>query len=333
MPSPTATLTQAPEAVWHRRHVIDSALLSRAEVEEVLRTAKTFASILARPIKKVPTLRGKVVANVFYEDSTRTRTSFELAAKYLSADTVNFSVATSSVKKGESLLDTAQTLVAMGIDAMVIRHGSSGVCHQLAQTFGDKLAIINAGDGTHEHPTQGLLDLYSILERVPSVEGLKIVIVGDIAHSRVARSNIHLLSLFGADVHVVAPSTLLPAGLDKLPCTAHHNLEAALEGADIVMGLRLQLERQKSGLIPSLSEYAKYYGITRERLALCCKPSTIVMHPGPMNRGVEISSDIADDPHRSIITHQVTSGVAIRMALLYLVLTIGNGGSSNENIA
>lgn len=310
-----------PLPAWTRRHVIDSMSLTVPEVEEVLHTAKTFSEVLSRPIKKVPTLRGKVIANMFYENSTRTRTSFELAGKYLSADTINFSVSTSSVKKGESLIDTAQTLLAMGTDALVIRHSSSGICKQLAEFFGERLCILNAGDGRHDHPTQGLLDLYSIRERIPEIEGKRIVIVGDVAHSRVARSNIHLLHLFGADVHVVAPATLMPIGIERLGCTVHHHLDEALEGADVVMCLRLQLERQKSGLIPSLGEYHHLYAITQERLKRLCKPDVLIMHPGPMNRGVEIASDVADDPTLSIITNQVTSGVAIRMALLYLVLS------------
>jgi aspartate carbamoyltransferase catalytic subunit len=311
---------------WTRRHVIDSSQLNRFEVEEVLKTAKTFSEILSRPIKKVPTLRGKVVANMFYENSTRTLTSFDLAGKYLSADTINFSVSTSSVKKGESLIDTAKTLQAMGVDAIVIRHASSGVCQQLANYFGNTMGLLNAGDGQHDHPTQGLLDMYSILERlgtdkIETLAGKKITIVGDVAHSRVARSNIHLLKLSGADVHVVGPSTLLPPHIEQLGCTAHTQLEEALEGADIVMCLRLQLERQKSGLIPSLGEYSRLYGITHQRLQQFCPPEVIIMHPGPMNRGVEISSEVADDLQLSIITNQVTSGVAIRMSLLYLVLS------------
>lgn len=320
---------------WKRRHVLDSASLTVPEVEEVLHTAKTFSEILSRPVKKVPTLRGKVIANMFYENSTRTRTSFELAGKYLSADTINFSVSTSSVKKGESLIDTAQTLLAMGTDAVVIRHASSGVCHQLANFFGERLCVLNAGDGQHDHPTQGLLDLYSIRERIPDITGKKIVIVGDVAHSRVARSNIHLLQLFGADVHVVAPATLLPVGIEKLGCTPHTRLEQALDGADVVMCLRLQLERQKAGLIPSLGEYHHLYSITQDRLKRFCKEDVIIMHPGPMNRGVEIDSDVADDEASSIITNQVTSGVAIRMALLYLVLSTPSerGGLPHENVA
>lgn len=309
--------------IWDRRHVIDSASLTLAEVQEVLRSAKSFSHILSRPVKKTPTLRGKVVVNMFYENSTRTRTSFELAAQYLSADVVNFSIATSSVKKGESLIDTAETLAAMGTDAVVIRHSSSGVCQQLINYFGDRICVLNAGDGYHDHPTQGLLDLFTLSERIgiDEINGKKIVIVGDILHSRVARSNIHLLKLFGADVHVLAPSTLLPMHIEQLGCTAHTNIEEALDGADVVMCLRMQMERQRAGLIPALREYIRFYSITQERLVRYCKPDVLLMHPGPMNRGVEIASDVADNKESSLITNQVTSGVAIRMALLYLCLS------------
>lgn len=306
---------------WTKRHVIDSTSLTLEEVQEVMRTAKSFFHILGRPVKKIPTLRGKVVVNMFYENSTRTRTSFELAAQYLSADVVNFSISTSSVKKGESLIDTAETLAAMGTDAVVIRHSSSGVCQQLVNYFGDRLCVLNAGDGYHDHPTQGLLDLFSLQERIDDLNGKKIVIVGDILHSRVARSNIHLLKLFGVDVHVVAPSTLLPMDIERLGCTAHTRIEDALEGADVVMCLRMQLERQRAGLIPALQEYIRFYSITQERLERYCQPDVLVMHPGPMNRGVEIASDVADNKDISLITNQVTSGVAIRMALLYLCLS------------
>ncbi|HEY9686802.1 MAG TPA: aspartate carbamoyltransferase catalytic subunit [Coleofasciculaceae cyanobacterium] len=312
---------QTGAAIWTKRHVIDSTSLTLEEVQEVMRTAKSFFHILGRPIKKIPTLRGKVVVNMFYENSTRTRTSFELAAQYLSADVVNFSIATSSVKKGESLIDTAETLAAMGTDAVVIRHANSGVCQQLVNYFGDRLCVLNAGDGYHDHPTQGLLDLFSLQERIEDLNGKKIVIVGDILHSRVARSNIHLLKLYGVDVHVVAPSTLLPMEIERLGCTAHTRIEEALENADVVMCLRMQLERQKAGLIPALQEYIRFYSITQERLARYCKPDVLVMHPGPMNRGVEIASDVADNKDISLITNQVTSGVAIRMALLYLCLS------------
>jgi len=327
--SGSLTLMEKPKTqsfLWNRRHVIDSSVLTIEEVNEVLKTAKSFAAILQRPVKKVPTLRGKVVVNMFYESSTRTLTSFDLAAKYLSAETINFSVATSSVKKGESLIDTAETFIAMGVDAMVIRHASSGVCHQLAKHFGDRLGILNGGDGTHDHPTQGLLDLYSMTQRMPAqdignMRGKKIVIVGDVFHSRVARSNIHFLNLVGADVHIVGPSTLLPPQIEKLGCTVHTNLDEALQDADIVMCLRMQLERQQSGIIPALSEYTRLYAITMERLQKYCKPDVLVMHPGPMNRGIEIASDVADNPDISLITNQVTSGVAIRMALLYLIMS------------
>jgi aspartate carbamoyltransferase catalytic subunit len=307
--------------IWNRRHVIDSASLNYEEVQEVLKAAKSFSHILSRPVKKIPTLRGKVVVNMFYENSTRTRTSFELAAQYLSADAINFSVSNSSVKKGESLIDTAETLAAMGTDAVVIRHASSGVCQQLVNYFGDRICVLNAGDGYHDHPTQGLLDLFSLLERLDTIEGKKITIVGDILHSRVARSNIHLLKLFGADVHLVAPSTLLPMHIEALGCTAHTDIEPALQDADVVMCLRMQLERQQAGLIPALREYIRFYSITQERLEKFCKPDVLVMHPGPMNRGVEIASDVADNREISLITNQVTSGVAIRMALLYLCLS------------
>lgn len=316
--------------VWTRRHVIDSASLTLAEVQEVLRTAKSFSHILSRPIKKIPTLRGKVVVNMFYENSTRTSTSFELAAQYLSADVINFSVSTSSVKKGESLIDTAETLAAMGTDAVVIRHSSSGVCQQLANYFGDRMCILNAGDGYHDHPTQGLLDLLTMQSRLPDIAGKKIVIVGDILHSRVARSDIHLLNLFGADVHVLAPSTLLPMHIEKLGCTAHTRIEDALDGADVVMCLRMQMERQRAGLIPALREYIRFYSITQERLTRYCKPDVLLMHPGPMNRGVEIASDVADNRELSLITNQVTSGVAIRMALLYLCLSTSGDRSALE---
>ncbi|MDX2084445.1 MAG: aspartate carbamoyltransferase catalytic subunit [Candidatus Melainabacteria bacterium] len=315
---------------WTRHHVIDSASLSRYEIEEILKTARTFSEILARPVKKVPTLRGKVVVNMFYENSTRTRTSFELAGKYLSADTLNFGVSTSSVKKGESLQDTMETLLAMGTDAVVIRHGSSGICQQLAHLLGNRVCILNAGDGYHDHPSQGLLDLYTMLQHMPGetgVAGKKIAIVGDIAHSRVARSNIHVLSTMGADVHVVGPATLLPAGVEQLPCTVHYRLEDALRDADLVMCLRIQLERQKTGLMPSMDEYIRFFQVNRERLNAWCRPEVHIMHPGPMNRNIELSSDLADDPQRSLIVQQVANGVAIRMALLYLVL----GAQANDS--
>jgi aspartate carbamoyltransferase catalytic subunit len=321
----TQELTQ--ELSWNRRHVIDSSVLSRAEIEDVMQTAQTFYDVLSRPIKKVPTLRGKVIVTMFYENSTRTRTSFELAGKYLSADTMNFSVSTSSVKKGESLNDTIETLLAMGTDAVVIRHGSSGICQQIVNTFGHRLCVLNGGDGFHDHPSQGLLDLFTMRTRIPDMEGKKVTIVGDVLHSRVARSNIHILKRCGVDVHIVAPATLLPREVEKLGCKVHTQIEPALDGADVVMALRLQLERQKSGLLPSLLDYSRLYGINHERLQRWCKPEVLVMHPGPMNRGVEITSAVADDPALSLIANQVTSGVAVRMALLYLVLGSSQSGS------
>lgn len=293
--------TIVKKTVWTRRHLVDTHSLTVEEIFEVMAEAKALAGI------KAPLLAGKVIANLFYENSTRTRTSFELAAKYLSADVVNLDIATSSAQKGESLLDTAETLAAMGVDALVIRHSSSGVCQQLASHFKNRLSIINAGDGMHEHPSQALLDLYTMLEKLQTVAGKKIVIVGDILHSRVARSNLHILTKLGAEVHLVGPPTL---------CIDPEPLEDALEDADVVMCLRLQMERQTSGLIPSLAEYREFYGIDRQKLELA-KPNVLVMHPGPMNRGVEITSDVADD---SLIRQQVRNGVIVRMAILKLLL-------------
>jgi aspartate carbamoyltransferase catalytic subunit len=300
--------------------VLDGSSLSSEDIQQVMAEARTFADILQRPVKKVPLLRGKVIVNLFYENSTRTRTSFELAAKYLSADTINFGVSTSSVKKGETLIDTAETLLAMGTDAVVIRHQSSGVCHQLAHYFGHRVCVLNAGDGYHEHPSQALLDLFTMMQRLESVAGKKITIIGDIRHSRVARSNVHVLTRMGANVHVVGPATLMPQGMAELGATVHTQLAPALDGADVVMCLRLQLERQKTGFIPSLAEYNRLYGINRERLTHWASPGALLMHPGPMNRGVEIDSDVADDPLFSLITDQVANGVAVRMALLHMVL-------------
>jgi aspartate carbamoyltransferase catalytic subunit len=330
-----ATTAPTPLSTWTRNHILDAASLTPDEIQQVMAEAQTFSEVLQRPVKKVPILRGKVIVNLFYENSTRTRTSFELAGKYLSADTINFGVSTSSVKKGETLIDTAETLLAMGTDAVVIRHSSSGVCHQLARYFGSRVSVINAGDGYHEHPTKALLDLFSLLQKMDSVADKKITIVGDILHSRVARSNIHVLSKMGAEVHVVGPATLIPEDIYRLGCIVHTHLEPAIQDADVVMCLRLQLERQKSGLIPSLAEYAQLYGINRQRLETYAKPGVTLMHPGPMNRGVEISSEVADDPDYSIITHQVANGVCVRMALLHLVLGTHSikGEENHETIA
>lgn len=296
------------------RHLLGIAGIEADEIELILDTAESFAEIGEREIKKVPTLRGKTVVNFFIEPSTRTRSSFELAEKRLSADSVNFSASSSSFVKGETLLDTLRNLEAMAPDFIVIRHSEPGSPHFLARH--SRCSIINAGDGAHEHPTQALLDAYTIRRRKP-LAGLRVAIVGDILHSRVARSNVLLLSKMGSDVVVCGPPTLLPPGVEELGCRVCHGVDEALEGADIVMALRLQLERMTRGYLPSLREYAKLYGINAVRLERAA-PDAIVMHPGPMNRGVEITGDVADGD-RSVILEQVTNGVAVRMAVLYLL--------------
>ena len=290
--------------------------MSKEEMNLILDTTTSMKEIFTRSVKKVPALRGKTVVNLFYEPSTRTRTSFEIAGKRLSADVSNIAVASSSVAKGESLIDTARTLEAMNADAIVIRHSASGAPHFLAGH--SKAPVINAGDGWHEHPTQGLLDAYTIREKKGKVEGLKVAIIGDITHSRVARSNIWGLTRLGAKVSLAAPPTLLPKFINKLNVEIHHRVEDAIEGTDVVYVLRLQRERQQNNLIPSINEYINLYCINKERLKLA-SASVLVMHPGPMNRGVEISSDVADDL-RSAIDEQVTNGVAVRMAVLHLLL-------------
>lgn len=305
------------EKPFDRRDLLGIRDLSAEEVIGILDTAETFREISTREIKKVPALRGKTVINLFFEASTRTRTSFELAAKRLSADAVNISISTSSVAKGETLIDTALTLDAMSPDCIVVRHSSAGVPHQLARI--SKAAIVNAGDGTNEHPTQALLDAMTIREHKQRIAGLKVAILGDILHSRVARSNIHLLTKLGATVSVAGPSTLVPDDFEHLVeegLTVAPSVEEAIEGTDVVMILRIQKERQDSAFFPTLSEYAIHYGLTQERLALA-KEDAIVLHPGPMNRGIEISSEVADSA-RSQILDQVKYGVAVRMAVLYL---------------
>ncbi len=307
---------------FRRRDLLGIRNLSPEEIVGILDTAENFREISNREIKKVPTLRGKTVINLFFESSTRTRTSFELAAKRLSADTVNISVSSSSVSKGETLLDTALNLDAMAPDCIVVRHGSAGVPHQLAKV--SKAAIVNAGDGANEHPTQALLDAMTIREHKGKIGGLEVAIIGDILHSRVARSNIHLLTKLGAKVRVAGPKPLVPqdfAHLVENDLTVSANVEEAITGADVVMILRIQRERQDSAFFPTLREYAIHYGLTNERLDLA-KKDAIVLHPGPMNRGIEISSDIADSS-RSLILDQVKYGVAVRMAILYLA-TGGN---------
>jgi aspartate carbamoyltransferase catalytic subunit len=302
------------------KHCLGLAALSAEEINEILENAVPMKQVISRDIKKVPALRGKTVVVLFYEPSTRTRVSFELAAKHLSADTVNVSASTSSVVKGESLVDTARTIKALGADLVVLRHPSAGAPHLLARLI--DVPVINAGDGMHEHPTQALLDIFTLRERKGTLKGLKVVIIGDILHSRVARSNIWGLTKLGADVHLVAPPTLLPAGIERAGVTVHHRPEEALVDSDVVMVLRLQRERQRQGLIPGVREYARMYGLNAARLALA-RPDAVVMHPGPINRGVEIADDVADGS-RAVITEQVTNGVAVRMSVLYL-LTLGRG--------
>lgn len=309
----------------NRKDLLGIQELSADEINLILETAEPMKDIIQRQIKKVPTLRGKAVINLFYEPSTRTRTSFELAGKYMSADTINISTSTSSVVKGETLMDTAKTLEVMGADVVVIRHSAAGAPHILSKHI--SASVINAGDGFHEHPTQALLDMYTIKEKKGNIKGLKISIVGDLLHSRVARSNIWGLTKLGAEVTVIAPSTLLPPAAEKLGVKVCSSVEEGLQDADVVMVLRIQLERQQRGLFPTIREYARLYGITAERLRLA-SPEALVMHPGPMNRGVEIAPEVADSA-QSVINEQVTNGVAIRMALLYLLT---GGGSSHEAI-
>jgi len=302
-------------AVWRHKHLLGLADLTAEEIELVLSLAGPCKEIFGREIKKLPTLRGKTVITLFFEPSTRTRTSFEVAAKWLGADVVNLSVAQSSVAKGESFIDTAKTVEAAGADVIVVRHAIAGAAKLLAETV--RCSVINAGDGAHEHPTQGLLDLYTIKERKGGFHGLRVVIVGDIMHSRVARSDIWGLTKLGAKVTVVGPPTLMPPGIETLGVEVAYELDAALARADVVNVLRLQLERQKKGLFPSVREYARLYGMNAER-ARRLPPDALIMHPGPTNLGVEITEEAACDP-RAVITTQVSNGVAVRMALLYLL--------------
>ncbi|SDJ25714.1 aspartate carbamoyltransferase [Frankineae bacterium MT45] len=308
------------------RHLLSAHDLDRAQAIEMLDTADRLDRALAgRDVKKLPPLRGRTVVNLFYEDSTRTRTSFELAAKRLSADVVNFSAKGSSVSKGESLKDTALTLEAMGADAVVIRHSYSGAANRLANWV--QGSVINAGDGTHEHPTQALLDAFTIRRRLcggsGDLAGLRVCIVGDVLHSRVARSNVALLNTLGAQVTLVAPPTLLPVGVETWTAGVSYHLDEAIPNSDVVMMLRVQRERMSSGYFPSAREYSRRYGLDRARMA-ALPEAAIVMHPGPMNRGMEIAPEVADDPKRSAIVEQVTNGVSVRMAVLYLLLG-GNG--------
>jgi aspartate carbamoyltransferase catalytic subunit len=298
------------------KHLLSTADLSRDDALLVLDTAEEMARVTDQSIRKLPTLRGRTVVNLFFEDSTRTRTSFELAAKRLSADVINFSAKGSSVSKGESLKDTALTLEAMGADGVVIRHAASGAPHRLANWI--RGSVVNAGDGTHEHPTQALLDTYTMRARLGRLEGLRVAIVGDVLHSRVARSNVWLLSTLGAEVTLVAPPTLLPLGIDAWPAAVSYDLDAVLPKCDVVMMLRVQRERMNAAYFPSAREYSRRYGLDASRMA-ALPDEAIVMHPGPMNRGVEIAAEVADSV-RSTIVEQVANGVSVRMAVLYLLL-------------
>jgi aspartate carbamoyltransferase catalytic subunit len=305
------------------KHLLTMDQLSSTDINTILDTAESLRSVTDRPIKKLPTLRGRTVCNLFYEASTRTRISFELAAKRLSADVINFSAdSKSSVAKGESFKDTAWTLEAMGVDAIIVRHGSSGAPHQLSQWV--KASVLNAGDGQHEHPTQALLDLYSMREHFKDLEGLKVAIVGDVLHSRVARSNVKGLVTMGADVILIGPPTLIPPQAATWGARIGYDLDEVLEDIDVCYLLRVQKERQSEQLFPSLREYAALWGLDSRRLARM-KPDVLVMHPGPMNRGVEIGADVSESP-RSIVLDQVANGLAVRMSLLYLML----GGRSED---
>ncbi len=310
--------TDAP-AVWTRKHLLGLDELSADELRFILDTADSFKEVSTRSVKKVPALRGRVVVNAFWEDSTRTRVSFQLAAQRLSADTIDFSEKSSSVSKGETLIDTARNIEAMGVDVIVIRHPAAGAAHLLARTV--KCSVVNAGDGAHEHPTQGLLDLYTIRERFGRVEGLKVAIVGDIANSRVARSNLFALTKLGAEVILVGPSTLLPKVFEQLGARITHDLDSVIGEVDVINMLRVQFERIKSSQFPTVREFTGMYGLTWDRFQRC-KKDVFVMHPGPMNRGIEIQSDIADGPQSGIL-QQVTNGLAVRMAVLYLVTQAG----------
>jgi aspartate carbamoyltransferase catalytic subunit len=324
------TVPPSSTSSWRHHHILDLDDFTREEIELVFEITDAMAEILTREVKKVPTLRGKTIVNLFYEPSTRTRSSFEIAAKNLSADTVSLDASKSSIVKGESLIDSLRTIQALGANVVVMRHSQSGAPYLAAEH--SNISIINAGDGWHAHPSQALLDLYTIRQHLKKIANIKVVIIGDIKHSRVARSNIWGMTTMGAKITLCAPSTLLPTGLEefisqkKIPnINIEPKIETALEGADVIMTLRLQLERQQSGLLPTLREYIKLYQLTRERLALA-EPEALVMHPGPVNEGIEICPDVAHGT-QSVIEEQVRNGIAIRMALFYLVA----GGKTNEN--
>ena len=325
-PTADRAATGAPAQPVQRlrsRHLLSVADLTPAEVLLILDTAEAMREVGARTIKKVPALRGKTVVNLFFEPSTRTRTSFEIAEKRLSADTLSVAASSSSVAKGETLADTARNIEAMAPDMIVLRHPSSGACELLAGVCSSR--IINAGDGMHEHPTQALLDVLTIREHKPALASLKVAIVGDLLHSRVLRSNVALLGMLGADVWVCGPTTMIPSGIGRFGVTATSSVDAAVEGADVVMLLRIQLERMRGHFFPSRREYFRLFGMSAARLARA-KPDVIIMHPGPLNRGVEIASEVADGPY-SVILEQVSNGVAVRMAVLYLLAGLEEGGA------
>ncbi len=306
---------------WERKHLLGIEELSKEEILYILETADGFADVATRSIKKVPALRGKVVVNLFFEDSTRTRTSFSLAASRLSADVIEFSAKVSSLSKGETLLDTARNIEAMGVDIIVIRHSAPGAPHYLAKHL--SASVVNAGDGAHEHPTQALLDLYTIKQIKGKFEGLKVAIVGDIAHSRVARSNIFGLTKLGAEVILVGPTTLVPRAMKSMGVQISYNLDEVIPYVDVINMLRIQRERISSNVFPSVEEYTRLFGLNKERLSKA-KPDVLVMHPGPINRGVELTSDVADGPNSAIL-RQVSNGLAIRMAVLFLVNQANEG--------
>ena len=315
----TAVAEPATATRWTRKHLLGLEELSAEEIVFVLDTANSFKEVSTRSVKKVPALRGRVMVNAFFEDSTRTRTSFSLAASRLSADVIDFSEKGSSVSKGETLIDTARNIEAMGVDIIVIRHRAAGSAELLSRTV--KCSIVNAGDGAHEHPTQGLLDLYTIRERFGKIAGLRVAIVGDIVNSRVARSNLWALTKLGAEVILVGPPTLVPRAFESLGAKVVHDFDSIIGGVDVINMLRIQFERIKTSQFPSVREFTRFFGLTRDRFQKC-KPDVFIMHPGPMNRGLEISSDIADGPQSGILT-QVTNGLAVRMAVLYLVTQAG----------
>jgi aspartate carbamoyltransferase catalytic subunit len=313
--------------IGRHRHLIGLEGLDRAEILQVLDLAISMKEVLSRPVKKVPSLRGKGIVNLFFETSTRTRSSFEIAAKTLSADALNWTAAQSSTTKGETLLDTVKNLEAMRPDVIVVRHAASGAPHFLARNVG--CAVVSAGDGAHEHPSQGLLDCYTLRERLGTLEGKTVTIVGDISHSRVARSDLHSMPKLGAKVRVCGPPTMIPVGIEALGATVEHDLRRAVDGADAIVMLRIQHERIGDPLIPNTREYSKYWGLNARKAREWLKPDAVILHPGPVNRGVELSSDVADGPH-SLILDQVQNGVAVRMAILYLLAGGAGEGARAE---